>query len=98
LNALEAASPPVVLAAHTLTSDYEELRMEALHGTGRGLGLTLFLRLGMNSWIEALSNRTLQAPCDSTDRRTSVIPSSQSEITLILAGMAFSQLGGSYGI
>ena len=90
-------SPPPDI--ESLTSRYEDLRSEVLNGSGRGLGLTLFLRLGMNSWIEALSNCTLQAPRDPTDQHAFVIPSSHSEITLILAGMAFSQCqGGSRGI
>jgi hypothetical protein len=39
------------LAAH-----YEELRAQSLAASGRGLGLTLFLREGMCAWVHACAS------------------------------------------
>lgn len=77
-----------------LICQYEELRSEALGGTGRGIGLTMFLRSGMKSWIEAWSNHALQSPRQSTEALASGDSASRREITLILAGMAFEHCRG----
>ena len=39
------------MAGRELTAHYEELRAQSLAASGRGLGLTLFLREGMCAWV-----------------------------------------------
>ena len=74
-----------------LTTYYEELRTQALAATGRGLGLTLFLREGMYSWMcayarsIALSHRNMSDRVVAVDRGAVVVPA---EFTMLLAGLA----------
>jgi len=41
---------------------YEELRSQVMGGLGNGMGLALFVRQGMRSWIEAWRYCTLGTP------------------------------------
>ena len=74
-----------------LISFYEELRAQALAGTGRGLGLTLFLREGMCSWMRTCVQSSALAEKDRVERAAStecgdiVVPA---EFTMLLAGLA----------
>jgi hypothetical protein len=84
--------PPVrTSTAGDLTDRYEELRSQALGGSGRELGLALLLRQGMRAWVEAWSNCTLTMPAER--RREGgldeVVPIQlRTEIAIVLAGMA----------
>jgi hypothetical protein len=74
-----------------LTRYYEELRTQALASTGRGLGLTLFLREGMYSWMRACAGsiapaqRNVAGRVVAVDRGEVVVPA---EFTMLLAGLA----------
>ena len=74
-----------------LTTYYEELRTQALAATGRGLGLTLFLREGMYSWMRACAGSVALAQRNIADRVVAVgrgevvVPA---EFTMLLAGLA----------
>jgi hypothetical protein len=74
-----------------LTAHYEELRTQALAGTGRGVGLTLLLREGMCSWMcacaesIALAHRSMADRVGVMDRGAVVVPA---EFTMLLAGLA----------
>ncbi len=74
-----------------LATYYEELRTQALVGTGRGVGLTLFLREGMCSWMCAcaesivLAHRNMADRLVAVDRGAAVVPA---EFTMLLAGLA----------
>lgn len=74
-----------------LTEHYEELRTQALAGAGRGLGLTLFLREGMCSWMRACVQSIALARRNTPDRVVAmnrgevVVPA---EFTMLLAGLA----------
>jgi hypothetical protein len=74
-----------------LTVYYEELRTQALASTGRGLGLTLFLREGMYSWMRAcagsiaLAQRNVTGRVVAVDRGEVVV---SAEFTMLLAGLA----------
>lgn len=74
-----------------LTAHYEELRTQALSGAGRGLGLTLFLREGMCSWMRACAQSIALARRSTPDRVVAmnhgevVVPA---EFTMLLAGLA----------
>jgi hypothetical protein len=74
-----------------LTVYYEELRAQALASTGRGLGLTLFLREGMYSWMcvcaqsIALAHRNMADRVVAVDRGAAAVPA---EFTMLLAGLA----------
>jgi len=78
------------LAAH-----YEQLRQDAMRQSisgGRGLGLALFLRSGMTTWMQAWSE------CASVETQTHSPPSGdetipvdlRSQVTSLLAGMILS--------
>jgi hypothetical protein len=74
-----------------LIAGYEELRLQALAGTGRGFGLALFLREGMCSWIHACAESIALADKNRIDRAVAVergdivVPA---ELTMLLAGLA----------
>jgi hypothetical protein len=74
-----------------LTTYYEELRTQALAATGRGLGLTLFLREGMYAWMRTCTESILQAQRNVVNRVVTVnreevtVPA---EFTMLLAGLA----------
>jgi hypothetical protein len=74
-----------------LTAHYEELRAQALAGSGRGLGLTLFLREGMCAWIHACAESILVARKTVVERtflaRRSGL-SAPPEFAMLLAGLA----------
>jgi hypothetical protein len=85
-------------SARVLADRYEELRNLALAGgEGRGgLGLALFLGRGMAAWIDAWERcprspspvpRPTTAPVGPT---TVLAPGLQTEVALVLAGMAMS--------
>lgn len=87
-------TPPVQTpTASDLVARYEELRSQALGGSGRALGLALLLRQGMRAWIEAWSNRTLMMPterhCEGSLDDVAPIQL-RAEIAIVLAGMALS--------
>ena len=89
-NAPAAATP----AGVHLAERYEELRSQALGGSGRELGLALLLRQGMRAWVEAWSNCTLGMPAERRREGglAEVVPIQlRTEIAIVLAGMA---LGG----
>lgn len=87
-------APPVLTsapAAEHLAARYEELRSQALGGSGRELGLALLLRQGMRAWIEAWSNCTLSMPAERRHEGglDEVVPIQlRAEIAIVLAGMA----------
>jgi hypothetical protein len=74
-----------------LSAGYEELRDQAQAGTGRGFGLTLFLREGMCSWMRACAESIALAEKNRMDRAVAVgrgdivVPA---EFTMLLAGLA----------
>jgi len=74
-----------------LATCYEELRAQALAATGRGLGLTLFLREGMSAWMRACAENIRQAQRNVVNRVVTVnreevtVPA---EFTMLLAGLA----------
>jgi len=75
---------------------YENLRLQAMGGSGpgRGLGLALLRRHGMRNWLESWSKCVLPtSPVqeDSTGASGSSIPVElHTEVASILAGMALS--------
>lgn len=74
-----------------LTTYYEELRTQALAATGRGLGLTLFLREGMYAWMCACAESVALAQRNTANRvvameRGEVV--APAEFTMLLAGLA----------
>jgi hypothetical protein len=74
-----------------LTTRYEELRTHALARAGRGLGLTLFLREGMCSWMRSCAQSITLARNNMANHVTTVnckdlvVPA---EFTMLLAGIA----------
>jgi hypothetical protein len=86
-----APTVPVVVGSEHLVGRYEDLRCQALRGSGGGLGLALFLRRGMKVWIGAWSDCSLHAPRvrSSNEERDFVVvpPHLYSEIAIVLAGM-----------
>jgi hypothetical protein len=79
------------MAGKELAKYYEELRAQALAGVGRGLGLTLFLREGMCSWMRACAQSIVAAQRAVAERVVTVgrgevvVPA---EFTMLLAGLA----------
>jgi len=73
-----------------LIAGYEELRSQVLAGCGNGIGMTLFLRHGMRSWIEAWRSSNGSAPAaqrgESHPNHT-VAVDLRSEIALLLTSM-----------
>lgn len=83
--------PALTPTANHLVARYEELRSQALGGSGRGLGLARLLRQGMRAWVEAWSNCTLTMPAErhrqgDLDKVVSI--QLRDEIAVVLAGMA----------
>lgn len=79
------------MAKRELTAHYEELRAQSLAASGRGLGLTLFLREGMCSWVHACAQSILGArqkmmeqPVRASRSDLSIPP----EFPMLLAGLA----------
>jgi hypothetical protein len=74
-----------------LTAHYEELRAQALAASGRGLGLTLFLREGMCAWIHACAQSIVRARTAAVQRAGHMhredLPLPP-EFTMLLAGLA----------
>lgn len=74
-----------------LTAHYEELRAQALAASGRGLGLTLFLREGMCAWICACAHSIVTARKVAEQRTIHMhreeLPIAP-EFTMLLAGLA----------
>jgi hypothetical protein len=74
-----------------LTKHYEELRAQALAASGRGLGLTLFLREGMCAWIDACAQSLVSVRKAAVEhivrahREDLPVPP---EFTMLLAGLA----------
>jgi hypothetical protein len=74
-----------------LTTLYEELRAQALAASGRGLGLTLFLREGMCAWIHACAQSIVSARTAAMQRAVHMhredLPVTP-EFTMLLAALA----------
>jgi hypothetical protein len=86
-------SPEAAKLGSELVDRYEELRCQALGEMGRGLGMVLFIREGMKTWIEAWMNSVLriaERPPSSLGSRLIVPPGVREEAILVLAGMALS--------
>jgi len=93
VNAPPALTPP----ADHLAARYEELRSQALGGSGRGLGLAVLLRQGMRAWVEAWSSCALTMPAERHHEGglDEVVPIQlRAEIAIVLAGMALSSTAG----
>jgi hypothetical protein len=74
-----------------LTAHYEELRAQALAGSGRGLGLTLFLREGMCAWVHGCAHSILVAQKVAVERTVPAHRADMSvppEFTMLLACLA----------
>ena len=56
------------MAGRELAAHYEELRAQSLAASGRGLGLTLFLREGMCAWIQGCAQSILAAHRTAAER------------------------------
>ncbi len=79
------------MAGRELAAHYEELRAQSLAASGRGLGLTLFLREGMCAWVHACSQSILNARQKKMERpvRASMPDLSiPPEFPMLLAGLA----------
>jgi len=80
-----------------LTAQYEQLRSDALFSPGVhrcGLGLVLFLRQGMLSWMRATSRCTSNRPPQPSPspQAATVLPLElRSQITVVLAAMIVGQ-------
>jgi hypothetical protein len=91
------ASPlPATGTQEGVVEGYEELRKQTL-GTGAknqgGLGLSLVMRQGMKSWMDAWSRRVLEVPVRLLLEysREEIVPLDlQAEVVMILTGMALS--------
>jgi hypothetical protein len=74
-----------------LTAHYEELRAQALAASGRGLGLTLFLREGMCAWLHVCVHSVVSARRAAVQRAIHMhredLPVAP-EFTMLLAGLA----------
>jgi len=74
-----------------LTEHYEELRAQALAASGRGLGLTLFLREGMCAWVHACAQSILAARRTAEERTVRAPRSALAvppEFPMLLASLA----------
>jgi hypothetical protein len=84
----------VTVDVHALVTDYEELRSQAIHGSGRGFGLTLFHQQGMRAWINAWCECKTAAPKSTVNSgvsaRAYALPMS-SELAILLAGLTLNQ-------
>ena len=86
----------VAEARDVLVAGYEDLRRAALRRTaasGRGIGLSLFVRSGMAAWMEACA--ALPRPTAATFVRPTapapLVPDAfRVEVAMLLAGMALS--------
>ena len=79
------------MAGQELTAHYEELRTQSLAASGRGLGLTLFLREGMCAWVHACAQSILDARQRRMEQSVSLSRSDLSipqEFLMLLAGLA----------
>ncbi len=77
--------------SQSLVAHYEDLRALVLKGIGRGLGLALFLRQGMKSWMQACSQWSPQVSRETTSNLAlhDELPlDSRDQLVMILAGMA----------
>jgi hypothetical protein len=78
------------MSREDLTACYEELRAQALAATGRGLGLTLFLREGMCAWMRVCVDSLTEAR--SAAHRVAAVNRGEvtvpAEFTMLLAGLA----------
>jgi hypothetical protein len=78
------------MAGRELAAHYEELRAQSLAASGRGLGLTLFLREGMCAWVHACAQsildarRKMERPVRTSRPDLSIPP----EFAMLLAGLA----------
>ena len=79
------------VAGRELTAHYEELRAQSLAASGRGLGLTLFLREGMCAWMHACAQSILDARQKRMEQPVRASRSGLSiprEFPMLLAGLA----------
>jgi hypothetical protein len=70
-----------------LVARYEELRSQVMGGLGNGMGLALFVRQGMRSWIEAWRYCTLGTQPAQHQPEPAVPALLRTELTLLLASM-----------
>jgi hypothetical protein len=70
-----------------LVARYEELRSQVMGGLGNGMGLALFVRQGMRSWIEAWRYCTLGTPPAQPQPEPALPAPLRTELTLLLASM-----------
>lgn len=91
---MSAASVPSVAAREALSSSYEELRLIALGGQGRGVGLAFFIRCGMARWIDtciAMLTQPAPAPRPTHPDEQPHVPADLCvEVAMVLAEMALS--------
>ncbi len=92
---MAAASVPSVAVREALSSSYEELRLIALGGQGRGVGLAFFIRSGMARWMDtclAMLAHPTSAPRPATnpDEQPQVPADLRVEVAMVLAEMALS--------
>jgi hypothetical protein len=81
-----------------LSAHYEQLRQDAMRQSisgGRGLGLALFLRSGMTTWMQAWSEcasfeTETHSPSGGNERRETIPVDLRSQVTSLLAGMILS--------
>jgi hypothetical protein len=88
--------PEPISDVGALVSSYEELRRFAINrgdGTGRGVGLTLFIRSGMAAWMSAcapLAPRPDASPRHQYAEQARVPADLRVEVAMVLAQMALS--------
>lgn len=74
-----------------MIAGYEELRRQVLTGCGNGPGMTLFLRHGMRSWMEAWASchwSAAVAPRRESHPPRPVAVGLHSELAMLLTSMA----------
>lgn len=79
------------MAGAELTAHYEELRAQSLVASGRGMGLTLFLREGMSAWVHVCAQSILAARRTAAERTVCAPRSALAvppEFPMLLAGLA----------
>ena len=90
MNNQTPVTESVSVDSPALITDYEELRSQAIEGSGRGFGLTQFLQKGMRAWVDAWCECKAAAPRSPVNSgitaRTYALPMS-SELAILLAGL-----------
>ncbi len=86
---------PPMAVREALSSSYEELRLIALGGQGRGVGLAFFIRGGMARWMDACIAMFAQPapaprPAGQLDEQPHLPAELRVEVAMVLAEMALS--------